>query len=291
VRKGRFATVGGRGQQSNPMRLGKWKWFARTLPLFYVLLAVGVPIVGLILVALSPVWTPHLKWSAMNPQAFGAMFDDQTTRLALTNSVKLAIAGATIAMIIATVLTLDLQRRPNGFSRGIDAVIKIPAAVSAIVVTIAVILAFSGGPFNLSGTLAILLVCYLIQFLPQGSVAADAASSQVGKELMEASACSGARPARTFARVSVPLMVNGLVAGWALLFTRIISDLEASIMLSQTSNVTIGYRILDMFNEGQYPELAALTLVLTAVTTVVVSVALLFIRGRGNGASLMRLGR
>jgi iron(III) transport system permease protein len=163
----------------------------------------------------------------------------------------------------------------------LDGAVKLPAAISSIVIAVGFLLAFSGPPFNLNGTFLILLLAYLVLYMPQGSVAADAAASQVGGELPEASQISGASAGRTFWRINFPLMLPGLAAGWSLLFVRMAGDLTASAMLAGTSNPVAGFRILEIYQGASYAILAALSIVLTLIMLVVILAVSLFIRRRG----------
>jgi iron(III) transport system permease protein len=114
--------------------------------------------------------------------------------------------------------------------------------------------------------------------MPQGSVAADAAASQVGRELVEASQIAGASGGRTFRRISLPLMASGLAAGWALLFVRMVGDLTVSAILAGTNNTVVGFRILEVYEGSSYAALAALSTVLTAICMVVIVALLAFTR-------------
>jgi iron(III) transport system permease protein len=169
---------------------------------------------------------------------------------------------------------LFVQRSGRGAARLVDAAVKFPATISTIVIAVGFTLAFTGPPFNLQGTLWILLLAYLAIYMPQGSVAADAAASQVGDELTDASAICGAGGTRTFLRVSLPIMLPGLVAGWALLFVRMTGDLTASAILAGTGNNVVGFRILEVFEGGSFALLASLALALTVVTSTVLVILL-----------------
>lgn len=282
LRSGRHATVGGKGHKSTPLELGPLKWPARCLVLGYVLLSAVLPLVGLVLVALNGFWTPQLDWGSFDLDSFReVLFEDRMTRTALKNSLSLGIVGATIGMVAAAVLTVYVQRSGRWAGRFVDGAVKFPAAISNIVIAVGFVLAFSGPPFNLNGTYVILLLAYITLYIPQGSVAADAAAAQVGAELTEASHVSGAAGATTFRRISLPLMLPGLVAGWSMLFVRMTGDLSASAILAGTSNPVVGFRILEVYQFGSYAPLAALATVLTIVTMAVVVVVLLLSRRRG----------
>ena len=75
----------------------------------------------------------------------------------------------------------------------LDGAIKFPATLSHIVIAVGFVLALGGEPFNLGGTVVILMLAYLALYLPQTSVATDDAVAQVGRELPEASRVGGAR--------------------------------------------------------------------------------------------------
>ncbi|WP_433499895.1 ABC transporter permease [Sphaerimonospora sp. CA-214678] len=283
LRSGRHATVGGKGQRFARQALGKWRWPARLLILLYGVLAVVAPVVGLLLVSFNGYWTPDINWSGLSLESINeSVFGDSQTLNAVQNSLWIAAAGATIGMVAAALIALLVIRSRHRVVRVLDGAIKLPSVFSHLVIAVGFILAFGGPPFYLGGTTLILLLAYISIYLPQGSVAADAAASQVGSELGEASQISGAGGGRTFRKVYLPLMVPGLVAGWAFLFARMVGDLTATAVLAGTSNMVVGFRILQIFENGSYAELASLAIVLTVITTVVVGLSLAFSRWQGR---------
>lgn len=283
LKSGRFATVGGKGHKFHRIELGVWRTPARAIVLFYIFVAAVLPVAGLLLVALNGFWTPQIRWTNLNFGSFREiLFEDGQTALALKNSLTLGIVGATLGIMAAAVMALYLQRMGGKIARILDAAIKLPASISTIVLAIGFVLAFSGPPFNLNGTYAILLLAYLALYMPQASIAADAAAAQVGRELTEASRISGANGGRTLWKVNLPLMMAGLAAAWALLFVRMISDLTASAILAGTNNTVVGFRILEVYQGGSYASLAAISTVLTLVSTLVVVPVLVFSKRRAG---------
>jgi iron(III) transport system permease protein len=284
LRSGRFATIGGKGRRAAPVRLGIWKGPARFCVLAYVAVAAVLPAGALVLVALNGFWTPRIKWGALGLDTFRDVLTDELTARSLLNSLSLAIVGATIGILVAAILALFVQRSSRRLGRVVDLLIKLPASISSIVLAVGFILAFSGAPFYLNGTYLILLLGYLALYLPQGSVSADAAAAQVGRELSEASQVAGASDGRTLMRISLPLMAPGLVAGWALLFVRMLSDLTVSSVLAGTSNPVVGFRILDVYQGGSFAMLAALSTLVTLVSAVVIIGLMMFSRRRQSHA-------
>jgi len=281
LRRGRFATIGGRSRRATALALGPWRWPARALMILYFLIAAVLPVLALLIVSLNGFWTTNIKWGNLSFDAFREhVFGNTQTYKALVNSLSISAVTTTVAMIAAAIASLYLLRARGLAARGVDFVIKLPAVVPNLVIAVGFLLAFSGPPFNLNGTLLILALAYLALYIPQASVAADAAAGQVGAELAEASRISGSGRGRTFRKVHLPLMVGGLAAGWALLFARMIGDLQASALLSGTRNPVVGFRIIDTYDNGSYAALSALTMVLVVITLLVVTV--MFILQRRN---------
>ncbi|MFA9430229.1 ABC transporter permease [Egicoccus sp. AB-alg2] len=291
LRAGRHATVGGKGHKTKRIELGRWRWPARLLMLAYVMIAAVLPIGALVLVSLNGFWTPDIAWGDLSTDAFQrAVFGDRVTQRALRNSLLLGVGGGLIGITAAAVIALFVARTRSTFARVLDGSIKLPAAISNIVIAVGVVLVFAGPPFRLGGTLIILLMGYLALYMPQGSVAADAAAGQVGKELPEASHVSGAGRGRTFRKVYLPLMVPGLVAGWALLFIRMAGDLTASAILAGTRNPVVGFRILEVYQGGSYAMLAALSTVLVLITSTVLVLVTAYTRRRSKWGIETKIG-
>jgi iron(III) transport system permease protein len=116
-------------------------------------------------------------------------------------------------------------------------------------------------------------------YLPQATRAASSAASQVGRELAEASQVCGASPVRTLVRVLLPLMLPGLVAGWVILFVLMVQEVTASALLASTRTPVVGFVILDLWENGTFPQLAALAVIMTVISSVIVLTALRLTRG------------
>ncbi len=283
LRSSRFASVGGKGQHVVRRPLGRWRWPVRGGMILYVVVSSLLPIAALLLVCLNGFWTANVDWGNLGLTAMReSVFDNAGTRRALVNSLRLGVIGATIGMAVAALVAVVVTQSDSRIGRVVDAAIKMPASISNIVLAVGILLLFAAPPFGWSGTVVILLLGYLVLYLPQGSVAADTAAAQVSGELTEASSVAGAGRGRTFRRIQAPLMFPGLIAGWALLFARMAGDLTASAILSGTRNPVVGFRLLEEFTNGSYADVAALATVLVAITVVVIGVMLAWARRRSR---------
>ncbi|MES2169515.1 MAG: iron ABC transporter permease [Actinomycetota bacterium] len=274
LRNNRHSSIGGKGQRNSVTALGKWRRPAQALLVLYFSLTFVLPLLAQALVALNGYWTTTIKWASLDiTRLWTGITANSEALTAFGTSSLLGVVGATIGITLAAIFALYLREHRSRLSRALDGIIKLPAALSAIVVGLGFILAFAGPPFNLGNTIAILLLCYLVLFLPQATIAADAAAAQVDRQLSEASWVSGAGNARTFARINIPLMLPGLVAGWGLLFVWMTGELNASVMLAGTQTPVVGYYILQTFQYGGFATLASLAFGLTLLNIVVLTIA------------------
>ncbi|MGN9780967.1 ABC transporter permease [Nonomuraea sp. ZG12] len=285
LRSSRNAGIGGKGARPRPIRLGRSRTPIRALIVAYLALTSILPLGGLALVSLTGYWSNSVDWTRLNLDAVVRTLTDTVTQEALVNSLMLGVAGATVGVLAAAVVSVLVRRSGRGTGMLVDAAIKFPPTLSHLVIAVGFVLAFSGAPFHLGGTLWILLLAYVSLHMPQATTASDAAISQVAPELTDASRVSGAGQARTFRRVTLPLMAPGLLAGWALLFVTIAGDISASAILAGTGNEVVGFRILEVFANGDYAMLGAISIMLTLATSLVVLPVTWYARRRGRGGS------
>jgi len=127
-------------------------------------------------------------------------------------------------------------------------------------------------------TLALLVVAYVLRFLPLAVGTVRASTERISAELVGAARTLGAPPFEAFRRVSLPLMTPGIVAGAALVFLEAMRELPATLLLRPTGFETLAtylWRVYEAghFGRGAVPGLAlvlvsglALTLMLSEET-------------------------
>jgi iron(III) transport system permease protein len=238
------------------------------------------------MVSLQGFWSPTIQWDKLTLANYQAiLFQKGNTSQALFNSIGLGLGTATVGMLAAAVLMLYVHQRRGTGRRLVDLVTTLPATIPHTVIGVSMLIAFARPPISLYGSLAILLLAYLVQALPYAARSASAAVSDIGLELAEASRVFGASESRTFRRVLLPIALPGLAAGWTMLFILSAGEVTASALLSTTSNPVIGRVMLDVSNFGSYPQVCALAAVITVVNAIFV-VAVLRLTRRGLDTAL-----
>lgn len=269
-RHGNFAHVGGKGTSRRVVSLGAWRLPVRFAMIAFLCLVSVVPAACIVLVSFQPFFSP--QFSHLTFANYVHLFAPGSTGLqALMRTLELAVISGTAAVAIAFAIVTAAQHGTPAIRRLIAAVPVLPAMLSQPVLATGFIIAFSGAPFHLAGTSAILVLAYVTVFLPQAYYGIAAATSQVGKDLLEASAVSGASGTRTLLRVMLPLTLTGLFNSWAIVVALVITDVTIPALLAGTKSAVMGYDILNLYQGGTYPEVATFS-----VMSMVLSGILLF---------------
>ena len=280
-RRNRHAAIVGKRSTSSLVRLGRWRYVAKGVMFFYILISAVVPFLGLLYLSLQKFWAADfaIHFETVN---FERVFrEGSPTRRSIVNSAVLGIAVATLAMGAATILATFVYRSRSVTARAVDGVTKLPATISHLVLAVGILLAFAGPPFDLGGTKTLLMLGFFICYFALASFTANTAVGQISNELVEAAAVNGARQGRTFRKVQLPLMIPSLIGGWILVFVSTIGDITVSALLAGTQTPVVGFRMLDLQATGSFPELAALGVVMTITTITVVTAATFLLNRRG----------
>jgi iron(III) transport system permease protein len=104
-------------------------------------------------------------------------------------------------------------------------------AVPGTVVGIGYILAFNQPPLLLTGTAAIIVLCFMFREMPVAIEAGVASLIQIDPSIEEASTNLGADTSYTFRRITMPLVRPAFIAGLSYSFVRSMTAVSAVIFL------------------------------------------------------------
>lgn len=280
-----FTTVTGKGYRPNVLDLGGWRWVALGYNLIYILVAVVLPILCLIVVSLHPVWTAEIQLSEMtfrNYEKTLFFWREDSIEAAtngILNSFILAFVGATIAMVLALVVSYMIHRTKGVGSRLLDFLCVVPIGFPGIVLAMGVLVTYIQTPIY--ATLWILLLGYITRFFPYGQRNISSIMLAISEELDQSSRMAGASWLTTLRRITIPLLKPGIFAGWVLLFIIFLRELSISIILYTTGTETLSVGVYYLSNFENEPLTAALSMAQTVVLLICIY---LFRRAAGREA-------
>lgn len=218
-------------------------------------------------------WTTELFPPVYSTDSYATLFGDRERMRPVINSFRMAALATLANLVLAFGAAWLLSRRRAPGRRTIGLLIMLPWALPGTVLAMALATTFSvdsplTGRFVLIGTAWILPLAYFIRNIPLVTRAALASFQQFDPALEEASAALGAGWLRTARRITLPLVLPGIVAGAMLAFVTALGEFVASILLYTHRTRPISIEILSQlrgFDFGTAAAYAVLLIVLMAI--------------------------
>ena len=183
---------------------------------------------------------------------------------ALGGSVGIAAAAAGAALLASLPVAIVARRGGRGGAL-VERAAYVPNALPGIVIALALVfLAVRyGGPIY--QTLGLLLIAYVIRFLPQALAGSSSALQTINPRVEEAARSLGRRPLRVAASITLPLARPGLLAGATLVFLSTLKELPATLLLRPIGFETLATEVWKFTEIGSYSQAALPALLLIAV--------------------------
>jgi iron(III) transport system permease protein len=269
-----YTTVGGKGTPPRRIGLGPWRRAVLALCLAYLACAVLLPIATIFVSSIRTIWTADFRWEQFTlANYYRVLFDYPAAQRAIVNSLLIASVGATVTIVLCTFIAVLSERIRLPGSKLLDVLAMVPMGFPGIVLAVGLLHAWITPPFVLYGTIWILFVAYMTRYLPVGVRSVSATLKQIHPELEESSLAAGASWFTTFRRVTLPLLKPGIAAGWALLFVAFTRELSASILLYSPKLEVLSVVIYDMYQEGGFRALSALTMLQIVIAILALALA------------------
>lgn len=250
LRGRRFTTVTGKGYRPRTVDLGAWRWVGAGINALYLLFVI-VPFLALLLVSLQDAWTGSFEWARLTLANYHqVLFVDVTAKRGLMNSLVISTVGATLAVAVSLLLALVLQRTRLPARQGIVWLSMLPVTVPGIVLGFGFLVAFVSTP--LYGTLWLIMLAYIVHYLPTGLRNTESLVQAISRELDESARMSGATWWEAMTRVVVPLVAPGMVSIWLLLFVTFIREVSASMMLFTYGTETMSIALIRIMEYEPY---------------------------------------
>ncbi|MWV45569.1 ABC transporter permease subunit [Paenibacillus sp. HJL G12] len=187
---------------------------------------------------------------------------------AIQNTFVLAISSLVIIILLAVLIAYVTVRRKNALTNTLDIFTMFPYIVPGSILGIALLITFNHKPLVISGTAIIIIVSFVIRRLPYTIRSSAAILHQINGGIEEAAISLGASQMKTFFKITLPMMLAGVVSGAILSWVTIITELSTSIILYTAKTKTVTVAIYTEVVRGNYGVAAALSTVLTVITVV-----------------------
>ncbi len=264
------------------IRLKGWKNALAHFAVYFIGLAGATPVIVSIIFSLrrtsGPVFQSGFALQSYERIIFG--LGD-----VVRNSLTFSFSSVFLIVVIGTLIGALVARKTTLNTSLLDGALMIPFVMPGIVIGIAYITVFNTGPLVLTGTALIIILSIFIRRLPYTVRTTSSALRQIPPSMEEAAISLGYSPFQAFAKITVPLIVPGIIAGAMLSFITAINELSSSLVLYVGSTMTMPVRIYLLILDGDLGTAAALSSILLVLSAAAVYIAFRFL-GRNEQALL-----
>lgn len=275
-----YALVGGKGQRQgvrplNPVEKGlAWGLLGGIF-----LLAVGVPYFSVLSTSLIKLRGYGLAAGNFTLQHYQELLGSSEGALeAIGNSFAVAGLAASLCALAGTLVVLLVRSLPRRMGKALEGLSLLPEMLPGIVLVIGLMLFWNDlySLLPLYNTRAILVVTYMALFLPYTVQYVTSAFSQLNENLLAAGRVFGGSRLYVFRKITCPLLLRGIGAGWMMTFIISARELVAPSLIAPPDTLVISTFIMREFEQGSVSlgmSMAVLCILLTTGTLLVLRVA------------------
>ena len=302
----RFVTMKGKASQARALPLGKWRWVAGAVVMFWLTVTIGVPLLGVVMRAFISHWGVGVSlWDEVSLATFRSIWDQPNLLRAIVNSMLIGVIGGAVAVVCYLFVGIAMHRKQDNVTRFLDYSVLVPRAVPGLLAGLAFLWVFlfipmwldqslkNGWLSNLSmadwlrenfivwlrslrQTIFSVWLAYTVVWMAYGLRLISSTLLQVGPELEEAARSAGATPGQTTRHVTVPLSRHGLIGSWLLMFLIFEREYSTGVYLLSPGTETIGSMLVSLWSAGAIDIVAALSLINIVLVVVGLGIALRF---------------
>ncbi len=267
IAKRQYVTVTGKPTASTSKIVSEpIKWLLYAFVLLFALIVVlfySVILVG----AFTKVWGFNY---ALTLDHFAYVFDVGFETV--TDTLIIAVLTTPISGLLGMLIAFLVVRRVFPGKGALEFGSILSYAVPGTVVGIGYVLAFNSPPIILTGTLTILVLCFVFRYVPVGIQSGIAILRQIDPSIEEAAQNLGASALTTFRKVTLPLIAPAFFSALVYAFVRAMTAISAAIFLVSANWNLMTVQILNQVGSGRLGVAAAYSIVVIVIVLIAVIV-------------------
>ncbi|MCX8085678.1 MAG: ABC transporter permease subunit [Rhodocyclaceae bacterium] len=211
----------------------------------------------------------NAAWVGFTTDWYAKLFQNEEMLAAAANSLSIALLSSTLATVLGAMAGLAMHRWRF---RWLPFLVLTPVAMPEILLGVSLLLFFRQVLDLTLGFFSILIahITFSIGFV---AIIVRARLAGMDESLFEAARDLGATPWATFRRVTLPLILPALVAGFLMSFTLSIDDFVITFFVAGVGVTTLPLQIYSMIKVAVTPEVNAVSTLLMALTLTLVLIA------------------
>jgi putative spermidine/putrescine transport system permease protein len=187
------------------------------------------------------------------------------------NSIQVAVVTAILSTILGTLASVGMVRGRFPGRSLVNGLVLSPLIVPVIIIAIGMFSLYVR--WKITGSLLGLVIAHTTLAVPFVIVSVTTSLRTIDRNLELAAQNLGAGPVQTFRRITLPLILPGVLAGALFAFLTSWDEVVTAIFLTTTRFRTLPVVMWEQVREVVDPSVAAVATVVLAVTTTILALA------------------
>ena len=265
-----YRLVSGKGSRPARTKLsaagqvGAWLWVA-----LVVLVAIGVPYFSIIATSLIKLRGYGLAAGNFTLDHYRELLTTPKALASIWKSLFLAVSSATICSVIGTAVVVAVRKSRGFFRKALEGISLLPEMLPSIVLVIGIMLFWNTiyKVIPLYNTIGIMVLAYVVLYLPYTVQYVTSAFTQINESLLEAGRTFGGTPGYVFRRVTLPMISRGIFAGWMMIFIIAFRELVTASLIAPPNTLVVSTYINREFEQGSVSLGMAMAVLCVLITT------------------------
>ena len=267
IGKRSYETITGRGFSIRPTPLGRWRWPAFAMVLFFAVFITLVPTTLLLLgtfMKLFGFFNIADPWTLEN---WRATLSDPVLSRSLWNTLAIGFGSGLVGVFFYSLIAYVVVKTRHTGRGLLDFLSWLPWSVPGILLGIALLWTFLQTRIFLPiyGTIYILMIAMVIKSMPFGAQMIKSVLIQLGSDLEEASKVCGATWFDTFRRVILPLIMPAMITVALVGFISAARDISTVVLLGSGKSRTLSLLMLDFAAGAEFEKATVVAVIIVGL--------------------------
>ena len=233
-----------------------------------------LPIFVVILFSFSD--SPNVgRWGGFTLDWYDRMLNNEQLMTSFRNSIIVAIASTIVSTVLGTAAAIALDRYRKWVGRGtFDGVVYLPIIIPDVTMAVMLLLWFTSIGMDLGlGTITLSHIAFNISFV---AVVVRARLANMDPTMEEAAADLYADRWQAFRRVTLPLIMPGVLGGALLALTLSLDDVVITSFVQGPGSTTLPVYVFGLIKRSVTPEVNAVSTLMMVLSVGLVMASLMF---------------
>jgi iron(III) transport system permease protein len=262
-----YETITGRGFSIRPTRLGRWRYPAFALVLFFALVVTLVPTALLLIgtfMKLFGFFNIADPWTLEN---WRATLNDPVLMRSLWNTLAIGVGSGLVGVLFFSFIAYVIVKTGYAGRSLLDFLSWLPWSIPGILLGVALLWTFLQTRIFLPiyGTIYLLMIAMVIKSMPFGTQMIKSVLIQLGSDLEEASKVCGGTWFHTFRRVILPLTMPALITVGLVGFISAARDISTVVLLGSGKSRTLSLLMLDFAAGAEFEKATVVAVIIVGL--------------------------